>query len=55
MEKSKAKLFDTGKYISKANSLIDTMIARERRRESVACMTVTGALLVVLGLKYCCY
>jgi hypothetical protein len=28
IEKSKAKLFDTSKYISKANSLIDTMISR---------------------------
>ncbi len=28
MENSKSKLFDTGLYISKANSLIDIMIAR---------------------------
>jgi hypothetical protein len=32
MERSKGKLLDTGKLISKANSLIDIMTARERRR-----------------------
>lgn len=55
MENSKSKLFDTGKYISKANSLIDTMISRERRRETVACGTVIGAVLILGGVKYCCY
>lgn len=55
MEKSKSKLLDIGGYIQKANSLVDTMMARERRRQSIACMTFAGAIMIVVALKYCCY
>jgi hypothetical protein len=41
--------------LGKANSLVDIMIFREKRKSMLVYVVIAGVLLTIVAIKYCCY